>query len=377
MTQGVHRWRPWIVPALLTIGVLTVATVLGQYAEDSFAAAHGGGRTIQRTPAPPADLPTLLHMLGVGSVVWYVAAVSLPLLVFGARRLDVERLGTLGTIAIVGAVGVMLIVVTSVIEYSSTYAGLRHKPPIRAYALLALRQHVLPLATLIGGVAAVEARRRAIRSAMDRERLQAEVARQRLIALSGQLRPHFLFNTLQAISTLIRRDPEGADEMLTKLSELLSEVLRHRDSPFVRLEDEVRYARTWLEIAKVRFGERLDFEIDVPADLEDVMVPLFILQPLIENALSHGIGGRLQGGRVVLRASRAGSRLRLQVIDDGAGIQDAGTVRLGVGLSNTRERLQTSFGDDHGFSYRPLEGGGTIVTLEMPARTVSAVQVPA
>ena len=330
-----------------------------------------------RVPGPPPDLPTLLFQLGVGSINWYALIVACPLLLLAARRVDAERLGRAGAIFVVLGGTTALIAMAAAIDYGWSYSGAATRPTIASWAAVALRQHALPWIALVGIVAAVESRRRIARAAVERERLRAEVAEQRLIALAGQLRPHFLFNALQAVSTLIHRDPDAADEVLGRLSDLLRDVLRHRDSVFVRLEDEVRYARTWLEIAKVRFADRLTFDVDVPADLHDLSVPLFILQPLVENALSHGIGGVLEGGRITLRARRQGQRLVLEVIDDGAGLMQTGQRRDGIGLANTRERLQASFGADQRLTLEPHPPRGTCARVEMPARPAAAGCAPA
>ena len=255
----------------------------------------------KRKSGPPPNFRTLLDLLGVGSVVWYAAVVALPFLLWGARRVDVDRHGrSRSIVAIVVAVS-SLIAITSLVQYLRIYGGAPVRPRFGSYLPQALRQNVLPWIALTGIVAAVEARRRALHSALDHERLRTQVAEQRLIALTGQLHPHFLFNTLQGISTLIHRDPEAADEMLSKLSDLLRDLLRHRDHVLVPLSDELRYARTYLEIAQLRFADRLQFEIDVAPALDQASVPLFILQPLVENALAHGIGGLTRGGRVVVK----------------------------------------------------------------------------
>jgi sensor histidine kinase YesM len=186
------------------------------------------------------------------------------------------------------------------------------------------------------------------------------------------LQPHFLFNTLQGISTLIHRDPTAADETLAKLSDLLREVLRHRDHVFVTLEDEIRFTRTFLEISQIRFGHRLQYEILVPPALLNASVPLFILQPLVENALAHGIGARAKGGHVAITATRTGNRLLLEVTDDGAGIDRAGRDD-GIGLRNTRERLLASYATDAAFTVGPAAGGGTVARLDLPFRAFASV----
>jgi LytS/YehU family sensor histidine kinase len=197
--------------------------------------------------------------------------------------------------------------------------------------------------------------------------LRAQVAEQRLVALTGQLQPHFLFNTLQSISTLIHRDPHAADEMLGKLGDLLREVLRHRDHVLVPLADEMRYARTLLDIAQVRFADRLRVSVEAQPEVLGASVPLFILQPLIENALSHGIGRHARGGQIAVKAWREDGRLHMTVEDDGAGLSQDGAMKEGIGLSNTRERLRASFGDKQRLTIEPrANGSGVVAHMEFP-----------
>jgi LytS/YehU family sensor histidine kinase len=320
---------------------------------------------LPRVPGPPADIPTLLYQLGVGSFLWYAVALALPLLLWGVRRIDAERLGRGRIIAVsLGAV-CALVTITAVLQYVATYHG-AVGPSVLSYLPFALRQNMLPWIAAVGIVVAVEARRRSLQSRVERERLRAQVAEQRLVALTGQLHPHFLFNTLQGISTLIHRDPAAADEMLGKLSDLLREVLRHRDHVLVPLADEVRYARTLLEIAQLRFADRLEVSVDVPNDVLGASVPLFILQPLIENALAHGIGRQARGGHVRLSAQRSDGRLSLFVEDDGAGLPSGAPPRERIGLSNTRERLHASFGDDQELTITSRNGGGAVARIDIP-----------
>lgn len=330
------------------------------------------GPMLPRVPGPPQSIPILLYMLGVGSVTWYAVTIAFPILLWGARRASSDRVTATRIVGIAVAAFVAGVAATLVSDYLITYpAGLR--PPFTAYLPDGLRRITLAWVALIAIVLAVEARRRAVQSRVERERLRAQIAEQRLIALTGQLQPHFLFNTLQGISTLIHRDPDAADEMLGKLSDLLREVLRHRDQALVRLGDEIRYAQTYLEIAQLRFADRLRFSIDVPTELRNAAVPLFILQPLIENALGHGIGGQALGGTISVTASRGGRLLNLEVEDDGIGLPSGGP-REGVGLGNTRERLRASFGDEAGLTLNNADGGGTIARVELPFQSLTAAQ---
>ena len=368
-TRTVAVW-----PTVAWLAVVAALIGVGRFAQssDPFREMRGQGRMLPRLPGPPPDVATLLFQLGVGSVVWYSVVVAFPLMLFGARRVDAERDGKLKSAAMAAGAVVLLIAISSVVQYFITYGGTSNRPGFDMYIPQALRINVLPWMAVTGIVAIIEARRRAVHATVDRERLRAQIAEQRLIALTGQLHPHFLFNTLQGISTLIHRDPEAADEMLAKLSDLLRDLLRHRDHALVPLSDELRYARTYLEIAQLRFADRLTFEVTAPAELDQASVPLFILQPLVENALAHGISGRARGGTVCVKATRHGDRLRLEVADDGAGLTTGGVRREGIGLSNTRERLRASFGDDHQFSLGSAETGGVVVSIDVPFRLYEA-----
>jgi signal transduction histidine kinase len=358
--------RPWISLTLWTAAI-ALAVAAGSLATPPRLPDHAGpGPLFPRIPAPPPDLRTLLHQLGVGSVMWYAGALALPFLAWAARRLEGRRRAR--SILLALAALSLLVGGTSVVSYLVAYRRAPARPALSDYLAVELPRHLLPWIAIAGVVVAVEALRRALRAAVERERLRAQVAEQRLIALSSQLQPHFLFNTLQGISTLLHRDPEAADEMLGKLSELLRDVLRHRDRVLVPLGEELRYARTYLEIARLRFADRLAFEIDVPEDLHALAVPLFILQPLVENALAHGIGARLRGGRITLRGRRDADRLWLEVADDGAGLPAGAAPAEGVGMSNTRDRLRASFGTNQTLTLAPCAGGGTVARIDMPCR---------
>jgi len=299
------------------IALTVLAIVLGVYTQPARVSdLPPGMRALPRIQPVPTDLRTLLFQLGVGSTFWYVAAAVLPWLWLGVQRLDLDR-GRVRTAAIVIVTIAALVFATGTINYLVVYADAPFHPRPWPAIVAGARQNALPWMALSGLVLALESRKRFVRSSLERERFRAEVAEQRVIALTNQLQPHFLFNTLQGISTLIHRDPAAADEMLAKLSDLLRDLLRHRDRVMVTLGEELRYARTYLEIAAIRFGDRLSFAMDVPPDLCDVAVPLFILQPIIENSLKHGIGARISGGRVEISATRLGDRVRIIVTDDG------------------------------------------------------------
>ncbi|HEV8124803.1 MAG TPA: histidine kinase [Gemmatimonadales bacterium] len=204
--------------------------------------------------------------------------------------------------------------------------------------------------------------------------LRARLAAAQLDALAGQLHPHFLFNTLQGVSTLMHRDPQAADRMLTQLSELLRRTLQQRDRQEVELREELETLGHYVGIMQVRFGDRLTFRTEAEPGIESALVPHFVLQPLVENALHHGIARRAGAGLVVVRAERAGDRLRLLVRDDGPGLAnpEGNGPAQGIGLSNTRLRMQQLYGDQQQVVLEQQPGGGVLVCLELPFRPASA-----
>ncbi|MEP6507219.1 MAG: histidine kinase [Gemmatimonadales bacterium] len=369
MTQTQQDGIPRNGLPIISWGAIVIAALaLGFYAEAP-RMPKGIGPVFPRVPGPPQSLPILLYMLGVGSVVWYAVVVGFPLVLWGARHVESEKHGIGRSVGIAVVVLIVGVAMTTLADYLLTYPAI-YRPPFNAFLSDGIRKAVLPWTALIAIVAAIEGRRRAVQSRVERERLRAEIAEQRLVALTGQLQPHFLFNTLQGISTLIHRDPDSADEMLSKLSDLLRDLLRHRDSALVRLSDEMKYTRTYLEIAHLRFADRLAFTIDAHPDVLGAAVPLFVLQPLVENAIGHGIGGKATGGTITVRANRSGNRLMLEVEDDGVGLTAA--PGEGVGLGNTRERLRVCFGSDADLNLRLGEKGGTIATIVTPFKAFSA-----
>lgn len=197
--------------------------------------------------------------------------------------------------------------------------------------------------------------------AAERER---ELQQAQLRALRSQLQPHFLFNTLHAIGVTATHDGATASRMTTLLGDLLRHSLRERTSPLVPLADEVELLQPYLQLQQLRFADRMRVQIDVPPSLQEAMVPDLLLQPLVENALQHGIEQRPGAGEVHIRAARAGDCLLLEVRDDGVPV-DA-TVHEGTGLQATRQRLQTLFGYRASLTLAPNPQGGTTATIRLP-----------
>jgi sensor histidine kinase YesM len=198
--------------------------------------------------------------------------------------------------------------------------------------------------------------------------LEARLAQSRLQVLKMQLHPHFLFNTLNAISELVHRDPDAADTMLTDLSDLLRMSFENLEVQEVPLKQELEFLRKYLEIEQMRFQERLRVEMDISPETLGASVPNMILQPLVENAIKHGISPRAEGGRIDITAIRNNGHLQIAVSDDGLGMSQHETEspREGVGLSNTRKRLRHLYGDRQKFDLRSAGERGVIVSLEMP-----------
>jgi LytS/YehU family sensor histidine kinase len=196
--------------------------------------------------------------------------------------------------------------------------------------------------------------------------LEARLAQAQLQALKMQLQPHFLFNTLHAISALVHKDVEAADRMITRLSEFLRITLDSVGVQEVALKTELESLDKYLEIEQVRFGSRLTVVRSVSAETLDLLVPNLILQPLVENAVRHSIAPRAAGGRIEILARRENGNLVIDVLDDGMGERE-GPFREGVGLTNTRARLEALYGGMQSMDLRSEPGAGFRVRLRIPA----------
>ncbi|HEX8164086.1 MAG TPA: histidine kinase [Pyrinomonadaceae bacterium] len=199
-------------------------------------------------------------------------------------------------------------------------------------------------------------------------RAQLEVTQAQLQSLRMQLQPHFLFNTLNSVSALLDEDPEAADEMLARLGDFLRLTLENSGAQEVTLQEELEFLRCYLEIERVRFQDRLDVSLEIAPGVLDARVPNLILQPLVENAIRHGIVQRVGSGRIEISASRDDRVLRLSVRDNGPGLRaDAAPgSRHGLGFALTRARLERLYGARQSLRFTDAPGGGLEVTLELP-----------
>ena len=194
-------------------------------------------------------------------------------------------------------------------------------------------------------------------------RLETRFAEAQNLALRMQLQPHFLFNTLNSISALVHSNPDGADEMISRLGDFLRTTLDAPSDQLVPLRKELAFIQDYLAIEQIRFQDRLRVEAEIPSGLMDLRVPSFILQPLVENALKHGLADRPQGGTLRLRARRESDSLVIEIQDDGEGYAPG---REGVGLTNVRSRLGLLYKGKSQLDILGAAGRGTLVVLMLP-----------
>ena len=200
-------------------------------------------------------------------------------------------------------------------------------------------------------------------------KLSAQLAQAQLQALKMQIHPHFLFNTLNSISALLHKDVEAADKMIARLGDFLRLTLKRSDAQTVDFEQELEFVRCYLDIEHIRFQDRLSVAMEIEPQTLKFMVPNLILQPIVENSVRHGVAKQVGPGRITIRARQESDRLILQVEDNGPGLKsDSNGSTLGIGLSNTRARLEQFYGDDFNFQIANANGRGVTVTLDIPAK---------
>jgi sensor histidine kinase YesM len=209
--------------------------------------------------------------------------------------------------------------------------------------------------------------------ALKAAQLETSLVEARLKTLEAQLHPHFLFNTLHAISTLVHTDPEAADRMISRLSDLLRLTFDRSGAAGVPLKEELEFLQKYLEIEQIRFRDRLSVRFDIDPEALDVEVPRLILQPVVENAIKHGIGPKTGHGFVHVTAHRNDQGIWIEVRDNGVGLSRNARARFsnGVGLSNTRARLECLYGEAHRLEF--AEGdGGLAVQMLIPLHRIAA-----
>jgi two-component system LytT family sensor kinase len=311
---------------------------------------------------------------------WYVWAVMAPSVVWLSQHFRVERGRLFRAIAVhipavvafsfahvAGMEGVHWWLASS---EGREYAWWTH---VQRAAVLYLDWEMMTYWAIVGLSHALlyyrESRSRALRSAQ----LETRLVEAQLKTLQQQLQPHFLFNTLHAISSLMHKDVAAAERVLIQLSDLLRITLEHLGQQEVALEAELGALSKYLQIEQTRFADRLVVRYDVHPDTLDTRVPSLLLQPLVENAIKHGVARKAGPGHIDISARREGNKLRLEVRDDGVGLSEDALTALqkGIGISTTRARLQHLFGADFRFEFHRLNQGLGVV-IALPWRTVTA-----
>lgn len=214
----------------------------------------------------------------------------------------------------------------------------------------------------------VDSRDKIARKVAETAQLNEELSKAQLAALRRQMEPHFMFNTLNSIAALVRDDRKTeAVSMIVGLSEILRRAAKHFHKPEVTLAEEVEYLQRYVDIEQVRFGERLGYNVDIPEALMETLVPSLLLQPLVENAIKHGLAERVAGGEIRVTAVRKGAALCLSVYNDGSDFAaDWELKSAGVGLTNLRRRLHIMHGDAADLRVTNVEGGGVKVVVTLP-----------
>ncbi|HXC10358.1 MAG TPA: histidine kinase [Steroidobacteraceae bacterium] len=240
----------------------------------------------------------------------------------------------------------------------------------RSSLLFQMLTFLIVYALILTFTYAMDARERMARQMMETARLSAELSRSQLAALRQQIEPHFMFNTLYSITGMVRdHKNDAAVSMIVGLSEFLRRALEDSHRSQVALAEEVEYLQRYLDIQKVRFGERLQVSVDIPAELLPAQVPNLLLQPLVENAIKHGIAKRAAGGAVRIAGARHDSKLCLRVYND---CPDSPTdwpaTRTGVGISNLRARLQILYGNESELKLQHSDTGGVEVVVTLPLK---------
>jgi signal transduction histidine kinase len=351
-------WRPYLV-------VFEVWTVVGLY---QGARPFISVLLFHVKPLPPKVFVTsladaYLWALFTLAIFWLCRSFS-----FTARRWPVPL--------VVHVLGAILLSLLSVASNTGVNALVFPEDPgnFSMYFRGSFYDNVLWYATIVGVWHMLDYYTRMRNREVQAARLVGQLAQAQLETLKMQLQPHFLFNTLHSISELVHEDPAAADHMITRLGDLLRRTVDNAGTHEVTLAQEMDFLTAYLEIQQTRFQDTLLVEIDIPPDTMDALVPNLLLQPLVENAIRHGVEPSGGVGRVHVSARRRGDALELVVRDNGRGlpaVRPAGG-REGVGVRNTRQRLQQMYGAGHSFELRNGEQGGAVARVEIPFRTGAA-----
>jgi two-component system LytT family sensor kinase len=356
----VHRLAPRWIAGLF---ILAVSTFAGIYFATQLVVAY-----------PPPIRRPLGEALAINLTYYYLWGLTVPAVILAARRFRFEK-GRWAVSLLVHTVWSVLLTVLQIVVaewFLRSFTLARQDPKSIGRAVLDNFHSSLPTYWIIlFGYYAFDYYAKYRDRELRASQLETRLSQAQLEALKMQLNPHFLFNTLNTISSLMYTDPDAADAMMTRLSELLRLTLDTQAAQEVTLRDEIEMLERYLEIERIRFEDRLRVKVDIAPELLDARVPNFALQPLVENAIRHGIALRPEGGQLQISASMREGVLTILVRDDGPGLQAGNQPRReGIGVANTRARLAQLYGAAHRFEMTNAIGGGLLVTLELPFRSV-------
>lgn len=314
-----------------------------------------------------ADLPISWgQALGISSVDWYLWAAATPAVTWLGRRWPIRPRTWWRAVVIHAPLCLLLMLIKLAIggRIIALLMGRVRQPA----PFLRLYVGLFTYYAILGVAAAIERARTRRARDLRTSQLETELVRTQLDALKMRLHPHFLFNTLNGISALMREDVEAADLMLTRLGDLLRLTLDRAGAQEVPLKEELDVVGKYIEIQQVRFGDRLTIRVDTAPGTLALAVPSLMLQPLVENAFEHGAGAMPGPATIVIRSARSGTSLVIEVTDDGPG--PPVVVQHGYGLDTTRARLQHLYGGGASLVLERVSSGGAVARLSLPARAM-------
>ena len=342
--------------------VFSVATLLGLFS------------TVQayRLTELNSHDPEVGYLLILNLALWYVPAALTPVIFLLTRRFPVG--GPLARLIAVHVAAALLLSCVHAAGMTAVRAALFGPPvtvgwmtSVQRLYLMNLDFTLMTYTTIVGVTYALGYYREAQAAALKEAQLETQLAEARLKTLEAELQPHFLFNTLHAISTLVHTNPDAADRMISRLSDLLRLTFDRSGAARVPLQEELEFLQKYLEIEQTRFQDRLTVQYAVDPDTLDAEVPRLILQPLVENAIKHGVSPNSGKGIVEISSRREGDAIWLEVRDNGVGLSGRARTQLrgGVGLANTRDRLECLYGDAQRLEFAE-ERSGLAVRIRLP-----------
>ncbi len=343
-----RRWTRWI----LIFGVWTLLGALSAV-RVALSFAYSGAAVSWR------------RALVIALADWYAWALLAPAIGWLARRFAIERRSWLRSLLMHLPASLFFSILKIMIESKL----LQWFDPAQRH-ILQFPSTLFTYYAILGAIYAFDYYGKYRAHELKASQLQAQLAQAQLQALKMQLHPHFLFNTLHAISSLMRRDVEAAERMIARLSDLLRLTLENVGAQETSLRQELEFLESYLEIEKTRFRDRLQVKMDIEPETLDARVPNLILQPLVENAVRHGVAPHAAPGLIEISARLKENKLELQVSDNGAGLPDArrAQIKEGVGWANTRARLEQLYGAGALFDLSNRDKGGLVVSLTIPFR---------